>query len=116
MTFTIANTGDRDGAEVAQLYVGLPGAKVFRPAKELRGFKKVFVKAGESVKVTIPFDDRTFRYFNVKTNKWEIEGGAYDIMIGASVEDIRLKASFEVEGTTDVMPYEPRRSAVLLQR
>ena len=107
VTFTIANTGDRDGAEVAQLYVGLPGAKVFRPAKELRGFKKVFVKAGESVKVTIPFDDRTFRYFNVKTNKWEIEGGAYDIMIGASVEDIRLKASFEVEGTTDVMPYDP---------
>ena len=108
-TFTITNKGNRDGAEVAQLYVGLPGAKVFRPAKELRGWKKVFIKAGESATVTIPFDDRTFRYFNVKTNGWEIEGGAYDIMIGASVADIRLKASMDVEGTTDVNPYDAEK-------
>ena len=105
-TFTIKNTGDRDGAEVAQLYVALPGAKIFRPAKELRGWKKVFIKAGESVTVTIPFDDKTFRYFNVKTDKWEVEGGTYEIMIGASVADIRLEADFAVKGTTDVNPYD----------
>lgn len=104
-TFTITNTGSRDGKEVAQLYVGLKGGKIFRPAKELKGFKKVLVKAGESVKVTIPFDERTFRYFNVATDKWETEGGEYDIMIGANVEDIRLSAKLKVAGTTEVDPY-----------
>ena len=63
VTFKIKNTGAFDGAEAAQLYVGKKDGKVFRPAKELKGFKKVFVKAGESATVTIPFDDKTFRYF-----------------------------------------------------
>ena len=57
-TFTLTNTGSMDGAEVAQLYVGKPDAKVFRPAKELKGFAKVFLKAGESKTVTIPLDDK----------------------------------------------------------
>lgn len=103
---TITNTGKRDGAEVAQMYVSLPDAKVFRPAKELKGFKKVFLKAGESRSVHIPFDDKTFRYWNVKTNAWEVEAGEYHIMIGASVADIRLDGVLAVRGTTDVMPYE----------
>ena len=107
VTFKIKNTGDRDGAEIAQLYIGLPDSKIFRAAKELKGFKKVFIKAGETVEVEIPFDDKSFRYFNVKTNKWEVEGGTYSIMIGASVEDIRLTGELEVEGTTDVLPYDP---------
>lgn len=105
VSFTIKNTGDRDGKEIAQLYVGLKGGKIFRPAKELKGFKKVFVKAGETVKVSIPFDERTFRYFNVSTDKWEVESGEYDIMIGASVEDIRLSGKLDVKGTTTVDPY-----------
>lgn len=104
---TVANTGDYDGAEVVQLYVGLPNAIVFRPGKELKGFKKVFIKAGESVKVTIPFDDKTFRYWNVKTNQWEIEMGNYKIMVGASVSDIRLTDTLEVDGTTNIYPYNP---------
>lgn len=104
---TITNTGSYDGAEVVQLYVGLPNAIVFRPEKELKGFQKVFIKAGESAEVEIPFDDKTFRYWNVKTNQWEIEMGTYEIMIGASVSDIRLKDTLEVEGTTNVYPYNP---------
>ena len=72
---TVSNTGDRDGAEVVQMYVGLPNAIVFRPEKELKGFAKVFLKAGESRKVKIPFDDKTFRYWNVKTESWEVETG-----------------------------------------
>ncbi len=107
VTFNIRNTGEKDGAETAQLYVGKKDGKVFRPAKELKGFKKAFVKAGESVSVNIPFDDKTFRYFNVKTNKWEVEGGEYQLYIGASSEDIRLEAAVEREGTTEVMPYNP---------
>ncbi|MGF0034592.1 glycoside hydrolase family 3 C-terminal domain-containing protein [Bariatricus sp. SGI.154] len=106
VTCTLTNTGIYDGAEVVQLYVGMKDGKVFRPVKELKGFAKVFLKTGESREVRIVFDDKTFRYWNVKTNQWEVEGGSYQIMIGASVADIRLQGSIEVEGTTDEYPYE----------
>lgn len=105
VTVTVANAGAFDGAEVVQMYVGLENAKVFRPKKELKGFKKVFLKAGEKKTVHIPFDDKTFRYWNVATNQWEIEGGAYQIMVGASVSDIRLEGTLTVEGTTTEFPY-----------
>ena len=105
VTFTLKNTGKYDGAEVAQLYVALPNAKVFRPEKELKGFSKVFLKAGESREIHIPFDDKTFRYWNVLTNRWEIEGGSYQILIGACVSDIRLSGTLQVEGTTSEFPY-----------
>ena len=108
-TFTLTNTGKCDGAEVVQLYVGLPNAIVFRPEKELKGFKKVFLKAGESKEVRIEFDDKTFRYWNVKTNTWEIEEGVYHIMVGASVADIRLESEMRVEGTTNIYPYNPAK-------
>lgn len=103
--FTLTNTGNRDGAEVAQLYIGMKDGKVFRPAKELKGFQKVFLKAGESRRVHIPFDDKTFRYWNVRTDQLETEGGTYTIMIGASCLDIRLRTETEIEGTTDIYPY-----------
>lgn len=106
VSFTLTNTGSCDGAEVAQLYVSLPDAEVFRPEKELKGFKKVFLKAGESREVTIKFDDKTFRYWNVLTDQWETEGGNYRIMVGASVVDIRLEAEVKVEGTTKFFPYK----------
>lgn len=106
---TLTNTGNRDGAEVAQLYIGMKDGKVFRPAKELKGFQKVFLKAGESRRVHIPFDDKTFRYWNVRTDQWETEGGTYTIMIGASCLDIRLRTETEIEGTTDTYPYYTNR-------
>ena len=105
----IQNTGKYDGEEVVQLYVGLPDAVVFRPEKELKGFKKVFIKAGERKEIEIPFDDKTFRYWNVKTDRWEIESGNYQIMIGASVSDIRLSGNLAVEGTTEQYPYDPEK-------
>lgn len=105
VTFTLTNTGSRDGAEVAQLYVGMRDGKVFRPAKELKGFAKVFLKAGGSTEVRIAFDDKTFRYWNVKTNRWEVESGTYQLMIGASVADIRLETEMEVTGTNAEIPY-----------
>ena len=108
-TFTLTNTGNCDGAEVAQLYVGLPNAIVFRPEKELKGFQKVFLKAGESKEVRMEFDDKTFRYWNVKTNGWEIEEGAYRIMIGASVADIKLESELWVQGTSNEYPYNPAK-------
>lgn len=105
VSFTLANTGSCDGAEVAQLYVGMKDTRVFRPAKELKGFAKVFLKAGESKEVRIQFDDKTFRYWNVHTNRWESEGGVYQFMIGASVSDIRLETDMLVKGTDAEIPY-----------
>lgn len=103
--FTLTNTGDCDGGEVAQVYVSCPTGKVFRPAKELKGFQKVFLKAGESRQVTIPLDDKAFRYFNVKTGKWEIEGGTYVISVAANVNDVKLVGKIEVAGTNAPEPY-----------
>ena len=107
-TFTLKNTGSMDGAEVAQLYVSKLSSEVFRPAKELKGFRKVFLKAGESKTVTIPLDDKAFRYFNVQTNKFEVEGGEYQVMIGASAADIKLSGSVTVAGTNAPNPYDSK--------
>ena len=109
--FTLMNTGNTDGAEVAQLYVSKPDAQVFRPTKELKGFTKVFLKAGESKTVAIPLDDKAFRYFNVKTNQFEVEGGGYQILIGASAADIRLSGSVTVSGTNAPNPYDSKELA-----
>lgn len=106
--FCLKNTGSRDGAEVAQLYMGCWDGAVFRPEKELKGFKKVFLKAGETKDVVIPFDDKTFRYWNSRTNHWEVEGGTYQILVGACVMDIRLSGSITLKGTTKELPYEGR--------
>ncbi|XOQ13360.1 MAG: glycoside hydrolase family 3 C-terminal domain-containing protein [Shouchella clausii] len=109
VTFQLTNTGDRAGMEVAQLYVGCTSDNIFRPKKELKGFKKVFINAGESKHVRIPFDNKTFRYFNVKTNKWEIEEAYYTIMIGASSADIKLQQQWFAEGTNAPLPYEKEK-------
>ena len=105
VTFTITNTGSRAGAEIAQLYVAKADAAVFRPEKELKGFAKVFLQAWERKTVTIPLDDKAFRYWNVKTDRWETEGGSYQLLVGASVQDIRLRAEVSVQGTGAPDPY-----------
>ena len=84
--------------------------KVIRPARELKGFARVHLEAGEEKAVTIPFDEYTFRYFNVQTNKFEVEGGAYDILIAASSEDIRLRGTLEVR--TPSAAWSPSSSVV----
>ncbi|MBP5324725.1 MAG: glycoside hydrolase family 3 C-terminal domain-containing protein, partial [Pseudobutyrivibrio sp.] len=104
--FTITNTGKCDGAEIAQLYVGKEETGLIRPKKELKGFKKVWIKAGESAEVEIPFDDKTFRYFSTVSNKWEIEAGEYQIYVGANVADIKLTGTVSKEGTITELPYD----------
>ena len=106
VTLTVTNTGSVAGAEIVQLYVAKPDAKIFRPAQELKGFARVFLNPGESREVTIPLDDKAFRYWNVLTNHWEVEGGCYELRVGASCEDIRLRAVITVEGTVASNPYE----------
>jgi len=104
-SFTVKNTGSVAGSEAAQLYVGLPSSKVFRAKKELKGFTKVYLEPGQSKTVLIPFDEYSFRYFNVRTNRWEVEAGAYKISIGGSTADIRLTGMMTKAGTTDLAPY-----------
>ena len=108
-TFKITNTGKLDGAEIAQLYISLPGAEVFRPEKELKGFAKVFLKAGETKTVTIAFNDMTFRYWNVEDEAWAVEGGIYKILVGSSSADIRLAADLSVAGVGSGNPYDRKK-------
>ena len=107
-TFTVTNTGSVAGTEVAQLYVSKPGSQVFRAEQELKGFARVELAPGESKDVTIALDDKAFRYFNTRTNAWEVEPGSYELRVGASSRDIRLTATVEVEGTDAPNPYEGR--------
>ena len=106
VSFEITNTGKVDGKEIAQLYVGIDDSQIIRPVKELKGFAKVFLEAGETKQVSIPFDDKTFRYFNVKTNKWEIEKGSYGIYVGSSSDDIQLLGKIDQAGTGAKAPYD----------
>ena len=97
---------DLAGAEIAQVYVSCKNGKVFRPKKELKGFTKVFLKAGEHKTITVKLDDKAFRYFNVKTNRCEVETTDYELCVGASVADIRLTSQIHVTGTKASVPYE----------
>ena len=101
VSFIIRNIGNVDGAEIAQVYVGRTSDTVFRPKKELKGFKKIFLKAGEQQEVTIALDDKAFRFYDTRTNTWEVESGNYQIYVGANVEDIRLESDLEIEGTVE---------------
>ncbi|MGP1498764.1 MAG: glycoside hydrolase family 3 C-terminal domain-containing protein, partial [Schaalia odontolytica] len=98
-SLTLTNTSSRDGAEVVQLYVSSPGG-VFGPDRELKGFAKVEVGAGQSVSVTIPFDQYTFRHWESSRGVWETEGGTWTIHVGPHVADTPLSATLEVSGTT----------------
>lgn len=109
VSLTVKNIGNTDGAEIIQLYIGAEHSNIFRPAKELKGFSKVYLKAGESKKVIIPLDDKAFRYYNDKTNSWEIEGGTYTIMVGANVKDIRLTGQLSIVGTDAPVPYNQEK-------
>ncbi len=104
--FDLTNTGNRDGAEAAQLYISAKCDGVYRPKKELKGFCKIFLNAGETKTVEIPLGRDAFRYFNVKTNQFEIESGKYEILIGASAADIRLSGTVDVVGTNAPLPYD----------
>ncbi len=106
VSLTVTNTGSVAGTEIVQLYVAKKSSELFRPAKELKGFARVTLAPGEKQRITIMLDDKAFRFWNVKANRWEIEGGEYELLVGASVEDIRLCEKISVHGTATVHPYE----------
>lgn len=96
VTFKVKNIGKIDGAEVAQIYVAPPESIIFKAKKELRAFKKVFLKAGEEKTVTVTLGKRAFAYYNVNINDWHVESGKYEILVGASSRDIKMKADVNV--------------------
>ena len=90
LSFDLTNTGDMDGAEAVQLYVADPVTTASKPLKELRQFKKVFLKAGETQRIEFVLKEEDFAYYNVMLHKWVVESGRYDLMVCASSRDIRL--------------------------
>ena len=106
VSLTVTNTGSVAGTEIVQLYVAKKNSELFRPVRELKGFARVTLAPGEKQRITITLDDKAFRFWNVKANRWEIEGGEYELLVGASVEDIRLCEKISVHGTATVHPYE----------
>lgn len=98
VSFTITNSSDVDGKEIAQLYVSKVDSKIYRSAPELKGFVKVSLKAHESKNVRIDFDEYTYRFFDVKKNAWNKEAGEYQLLVGASSRDIRLEDKINIEG------------------
>ena len=106
VTVTVENTGNRAGDEVVQVYIAKPDAKIFRPAQELKGFLRVHLEAGESRTVTIPLDDKAFRYWNDPAGRWAVEGGSYEVRVGGSSADIQLTATVTVAASGDTNPYE----------
>lgn len=107
-TLTVRNTGNRDGAEVVQLYVkNNENSAVFKPESELRAFAKVYLKAGEEKPVTLSFALSDLAFFHAGTNVWTLENGEYTVEIGASCEDIRLTAPLAVTGEKTVTPPYP---------
>lgn len=97
VTCTLANTGDYDAAEVVQVYIGKPDSAVERATKELKGFKKVFLKKGETTSVNIPIEAKDLSYYNEKESGWTLEKGAYTIFVGNSSRDILETIKVTVE-------------------
>ena len=107
--FRLRNTGSRAGAEIAELYICAAESETFRPEKELKGFAKIFLKAGEEREVFIPFDDKSFRVFDSVANRFLEESGRYRILIGASAADIRLNGELVRAGEKLGRPDEKKR-------
>lgn len=96
-TFTLTNTGDREGAEVAQLYVSDPVCSVMRPVKELKGFKKVFLKPGESLRITLDIPVSSLAFYSEAQSQFVVEPGEFILQLGASASDITQRISVEVK-------------------
>jgi beta-glucosidase len=107
ISFNVKNVSNVDGKEVIELYVKDVFSKVARPEKELKGFKKVFLKAGEEKTITLDLDYRSFAYYSVALKKWYVENGDFEILVGSSSRDISLKEKIKIE-----LPYKDQTSEI----
>jgi Beta-glucosidase-related glycosidases len=98
--FSLKNIGPVAGAEIAQLYIGKDQNLIHHPSKELKGFKKIFLMPGETAIVEMPFDDYSFRYYDVNENSFQIENGLYQLLVGSSSREIKLRGEIKIDGKT----------------
>ncbi|MGN0515590.1 glycoside hydrolase family 3 C-terminal domain-containing protein [Eubacterium sp.] len=104
VSFKVKNTGNLGGAEIAQVYVADKESTIYRPVKELKGYKKVFLNAGEEKEVSVELSKRAFAFYNVKIGDWCVESGDFDIMVAASSRDVKLTATVNVEAPVCEIP------------
>ncbi len=101
---TVHNTGTRAGSEVVQLYLHAVGSAVWRPAKELKGFAKVHLAAGEEQRVTLVLDRSSFRVYDVAARAWVVEAGTYEVLVGRSSVDLAARTTIEVASEDRLTP------------
>ena len=104
VSFKVKNTGDVSGYEIAQLYVSDKESTIYRPVKELKAFKKVWLNPGETKEITLSLNKRAFAFYNVNINDWCVESGDFEILVGASSADIRLSATVNVSAPEVSIP------------
>jgi beta-glucosidase len=104
VSFTITNTGRRAGAEIAELYVAPVNPPIDRPIKELKGFWKVLLRPGESKRITLELDQRSFAFFNTTKHLWDAEPGTYKILVGSSSQDLPLSGPFALKSEVESQP------------
>ncbi|HEY0789535.1 MAG TPA: glycoside hydrolase family 3 C-terminal domain-containing protein [Chthoniobacterales bacterium] len=104
VTFTVTNTGQRAGAEVAQLYVGQKNPSIDRPIKELKGFDKVYLQPGESKTVSLTLHQRSVAYWDKNAQKWVAPPGTYNVLVGDSSQDIKLSGTFSLANELTANP------------
>ncbi|NYE18919.1 beta-glucosidase [Microbacterium immunditiarum] len=104
VTVAVTNTGERAGREVVQVYTSLPGSAVQRPARELKAFATVALEPGETRVVTLTVRRKDLAYWDIRVDRWVVEGGEYVIEVAASSRDIRSTVSVAVEGDPLVLP------------
>lgn len=97
VSYDITNISEKDGAEISQVYVRDVFAMVVRPEKELKGFEKTYLKAGETKRVSVDLDFRSFAYYSTAYSKWHVENGLFEILVGSASDDIRLSLSVDIE-------------------
>jgi beta-glucosidase len=96
VTFDVANTGDRAGATVAQLYVGEASPTLARPAKELKEFERVMLQPGESAHVKVELGPRSFSFYDITAASWRANAGSYNLMLGDSSANLQQKITLEL--------------------
>lgn len=116
VTFKVRNSGAVAGQEVVQLYVRDPEASFFRPQKELKGFAKLTLQPGEEQEITLQLGPRAFAFYDPASRAWVVEAGDFEILVGASSRDIRLKGVLHLaEGRGSAVPQDRQRLAAYFQ-
>ena len=102
---TLKNTGTVTGGEVVQLYVGAPHSQIYKPDRELRAFKKVYLKPDEATRVELFVSFESLKYWNIKESRWVLEGGEYKLMISENAEKVLMEKSLMLDGEEAKLPY-----------